>query len=213
MRILMLGWEFPPFIAGGLGVACYGLTRALDRQGHQVIFILPKPVDRSRSSHVKMLSPFPMAGIAVGGVPLGMDAGPDVIGGPGGGSAGGAGYAFLNTTFVGVLASFANPYPGASPFVSSGGSTVRAVPMPGMAASAGEGAASPSADAPGAPLDVSGIIPSAAGTPTPPATPKGFIGDGGGAGHGYGTDLVSDGERYARLCVAITRRRLRCLAL
>jgi hypothetical protein len=35
MRILMLGWEFPPFIAGGLGVACYGLTRALDKQGHE----------------------------------------------------------------------------------------------------------------------------------------------------------------------------------
>src|SRR5438876_1093410 len=31
MRILMLGWEFPPFIAGGLGVACYGLTKALDQ--------------------------------------------------------------------------------------------------------------------------------------------------------------------------------------
>ncbi|MDA7622117.1 glycosyltransferase family 4 protein [bacterium] len=28
-RILMLGWEFPPFINGGLGVACDGLTRAL----------------------------------------------------------------------------------------------------------------------------------------------------------------------------------------
>src|SRR5205809_7330551 len=57
MRILMLGWEFPPFIAGGLGVACYGLTKALDRLGHEVIFILPKPVDRSHSSHVHMLSP------------------------------------------------------------------------------------------------------------------------------------------------------------
>ena len=47
MRILMLGWEFPPFIAGGLGVACYGLTKALDRMGHEVVFILARPVDRS----------------------------------------------------------------------------------------------------------------------------------------------------------------------
>ena len=57
MRILMLGWEFPPFIAGGLGVACYGLTKALDRTGHEVVFILPRPVDRSHSSHIKLLSP------------------------------------------------------------------------------------------------------------------------------------------------------------
>lgn len=57
MRVLMLGWEFPPFIAGGLGVACYGLTKALDRLGHEVLFILPRPVDTSHSSHIKLLSP------------------------------------------------------------------------------------------------------------------------------------------------------------
>jgi glycogen(starch) synthase len=42
MRILMLGWEFPPFVSGGLGTACFGLTRALDRMGHQVTFVLPR---------------------------------------------------------------------------------------------------------------------------------------------------------------------------
>lgn len=57
MRIMMLGWEFPPFIAGGLGTACYGLTKALDRLGHEVVFVLPKPVDRSHSSHIRLLSP------------------------------------------------------------------------------------------------------------------------------------------------------------
>ena len=57
MRIMMLGWEFPPFIAGGLGTACYGLTKALDRLGHEVIFVLPKPVDRSHASHIRLLSP------------------------------------------------------------------------------------------------------------------------------------------------------------
>lgn len=39
---LMLGWEFPPFISGGLGTACYGLTRAMSRQGTRVIFVLPR---------------------------------------------------------------------------------------------------------------------------------------------------------------------------
>lgn len=57
MRIMMLGWEFPPFIAGGLGTACYGLTKALARQGHEVLFVLPKAIDRSHSSHVELLTP------------------------------------------------------------------------------------------------------------------------------------------------------------
>lgn len=55
----MLGWEFPPFISGGLGTACYGLTRALDRMGHRVTFVLPKAVDRNTASHVNLVSPEP----------------------------------------------------------------------------------------------------------------------------------------------------------
>ena len=57
MRVFMLGWEFPPFISGGLGTACYGLTKAMSKQGTEVIFALPKSVDRKFSTHVKMLSP------------------------------------------------------------------------------------------------------------------------------------------------------------
>lgn len=53
----MLGWEFPPFISGGLGTACYGLTKAMSELGMHVTFALPKPVDASFSTHVKMLSP------------------------------------------------------------------------------------------------------------------------------------------------------------
>jgi len=56
-RILMLGWEFPPFISGGLGTACYGLTKALDKIGVEVTFILPAAVDSRYTTHVKMLSP------------------------------------------------------------------------------------------------------------------------------------------------------------
>ena len=29
LRVLKLGWEFPPLINGGLGIACLGLARAL----------------------------------------------------------------------------------------------------------------------------------------------------------------------------------------
>ncbi len=42
IRTLMLGWEFPPFISGGLGTACFGLTKAMDRLGMPVVFVLPK---------------------------------------------------------------------------------------------------------------------------------------------------------------------------
>jgi glycogen(starch) synthase len=42
VKVLMLGWEFPPFISGGLGTACYGLTKAMDRLGMHVTFFLPR---------------------------------------------------------------------------------------------------------------------------------------------------------------------------
>ena len=57
MRVFMLGWEFPPFISGGLGTACFGLTRALDRLGTEVIFVLPRAVENPAGTHVQILSP------------------------------------------------------------------------------------------------------------------------------------------------------------
>ncbi|HIW51894.1 MAG TPA: glycosyltransferase family 4 protein [Candidatus Alistipes excrementipullorum] len=38
----MFGWEFPPHIAGGLGTACYGMTRGLARNGVDVTFVMPR---------------------------------------------------------------------------------------------------------------------------------------------------------------------------
>ncbi len=38
----MFGWEFPPHITGGLGTACYGLTKGLAKHGTEVIFVVPK---------------------------------------------------------------------------------------------------------------------------------------------------------------------------
>ena len=43
MRVFMLGWEFPPFISGGLGTACYGLTKAMSGLGTDIMFVLPRP--------------------------------------------------------------------------------------------------------------------------------------------------------------------------
>lgn len=38
----MIGWEFPPHITGGLGIASMGLAHALCNRGHEVVFLLPK---------------------------------------------------------------------------------------------------------------------------------------------------------------------------
>ena len=40
-KVLMLGWEFPPIINGGLGVACLGLSKALSKYA-DLTMILPK---------------------------------------------------------------------------------------------------------------------------------------------------------------------------
>ncbi len=42
MRVLMFGWEFPPHISGGLGTACYGITRGLTGIGTEIVFVLPR---------------------------------------------------------------------------------------------------------------------------------------------------------------------------
>jgi glycogen(starch) synthase len=74
MRILMLGWEFPPFISGGLGTACRGLTEALKRTDVQVLFVLPRSVESAAAdvaaradaaatrSHIRYASSAPRAG-------------------------------------------------------------------------------------------------------------------------------------------------------
>lgn len=41
MKVLMFGWEFPPHISGGLGTACYGITKGLAANGVDVLFVMP----------------------------------------------------------------------------------------------------------------------------------------------------------------------------
>jgi len=41
----MLGWEFPPFFAGGAGIVCNELTKALNQIGTDVTFIMPSGPD------------------------------------------------------------------------------------------------------------------------------------------------------------------------
>ncbi|MDX2147256.1 MAG: glycosyltransferase [Planctomycetota bacterium] len=205
MRILMLGWEFPPFIAGGLGVACHGLTKALDRMGHQVVFVLPKPVDRSHASHVKMISP----GAVV--PPRGSASWPAQHRNPSARSSAGTSSAetlpadsgvrtevpeelaslpgFSHTRFLGVEAEFSHPYPafdqplGREALIKLGFD-------PSTGATDPESAV---ALHPDGSISIDGIVVSAP------------IGGNSPAGVGYGSDLVGDSDRYARLVVALAR--------
>jgi glycosyltransferase involved in cell wall biosynthesis len=45
IRVLMFGWELPPYNSGGLGTACYGLSQALADQNIEITFVLPKKVN------------------------------------------------------------------------------------------------------------------------------------------------------------------------
>ncbi|MCA1813370.1 MAG: glycosyltransferase family 4 protein, partial [Halobacteriales archaeon] len=64
MRVAMLGWEFPPFVAGGLGVHCYHLTEDLVKLGARVDFFMPDVKDAP--SHVPWMKlhriPDPLVG-------------------------------------------------------------------------------------------------------------------------------------------------------
>lgn len=57
MKILMLGWEYPPHISGGLGTACAGLTTGLSRFGIQMTFVVPHIYGDENVSHMKLTSP------------------------------------------------------------------------------------------------------------------------------------------------------------
>ncbi len=42
VKVLMFGWEFPPHISGGLGTACYGISKGLAKHNVNVLFVMPK---------------------------------------------------------------------------------------------------------------------------------------------------------------------------
>lgn len=52
----MFGWEFPPHIAGGLGTACYGMTRGLARNGVEVTFVMPRAYGDEDKRFVKVVN-------------------------------------------------------------------------------------------------------------------------------------------------------------
>lgn len=62
MKILMLGWELPPHNSGGLGVACYHLSKAIAQQGTDIDFVVPysaphDEIDFMNIHHATSISP------------------------------------------------------------------------------------------------------------------------------------------------------------
>jgi glycosyltransferase involved in cell wall biosynthesis len=55
MKVLMLGWEYPPHISGGLGTACQGLTTALAKHGIEIDFLVPKLYGEEDAPHMQLL--------------------------------------------------------------------------------------------------------------------------------------------------------------
>ncbi len=56
MRVLMFGWEFPPFISGGLGTACHGIVNGLINSGVDVTMVLPTTRGAHGSGKLKFVS-------------------------------------------------------------------------------------------------------------------------------------------------------------
>lgn len=70
MKILMLGWELPPYNSGGMGVACYYMSKALALQGAEIDFIVPYSADHSEIDFMTVhgatkLSPLDKYGLGV----------------------------------------------------------------------------------------------------------------------------------------------------
>jgi glycosyltransferase involved in cell wall biosynthesis len=56
MKVLMFGWEFPPHISGGLGTACYGLTKSMTKIPEtEVLFVVPKAYGDEEQFSMKVL--------------------------------------------------------------------------------------------------------------------------------------------------------------
>src|SRR3989338_3304450 len=55
IKVLMFGWEFPPHNSGGLGMACYGLTKSLSRSEVSVTFVLPKKLGGLEHDFMKIV--------------------------------------------------------------------------------------------------------------------------------------------------------------
>jgi len=55
VRVLMLGWEFPPHISGGLGTACQGICEGLAAAGVDVLFVVPRAFGDEEAGRTRVI--------------------------------------------------------------------------------------------------------------------------------------------------------------
>ena len=63
----MFGWEFPPHITGGLGTACYGLTRGLAKNDVKVLFVVPRAYGDEDQRFVRVVNASDVEALYSGG--------------------------------------------------------------------------------------------------------------------------------------------------
>jgi glycosyltransferase involved in cell wall biosynthesis len=184
MRVFMLGWEFPPFISGGLGTACYGLTKAMSSIGTDIMFVLPRPVSTPFSTHLRLVSPRPDSPLASPSTEFRLDE-------------------FEHVTFRAVGANLADPYQTPADYqqkTQAEPEVEAEVTRVAKATKVDEGVVShatapqnPAASALGKSSGASGATP-------------GFIGNPGhAAGSHYAGDLFGEVQRYAALAAEVAR--------
>lgn len=192
MRVFMLGWEFPPFISGGLGTACYGLTKAMSGIGTDIMFVLPRPVSTPFSTHVRLVSPRPGSPLAAPSTEFRLDE-------------------FEHVTFRTVNAALTSPYNTPCDYDPTGPDCEAdedddiADAPPGTATRRVKEATKLRRTLPGSSR---GAAADAASTATP-----GFIGAGASGASGaqaapgtnYAGDLFSEVQRYANLAAEVAR--------
>ncbi|HMZ15124.1 MAG TPA: glycogen/starch synthase, partial [Mycobacterium sp.] len=51
MKVLLVSWEYPPVVIGGLGRHVYQLATALAAGGHEVVVLARRPAGTDPSTH------------------------------------------------------------------------------------------------------------------------------------------------------------------
>ncbi len=191
MRVFMLGWEFPPFISGGLGTACYGLTKALAAEGVNVTFVLPKAIDGEYDGrHVRVLSPQSPAAAAGDRSPASVASTftpePTTFSPPAPADA------FAGVTFKAVPSRMPSPYSAGDP-----GFAAEGYQQPQGISFVGQSSPQPMPDGVMYPhhTRVEHDQTQDFQSPTQPTT----------VGVHYGGDLIAEARRYADLCVDLAR--------
>ncbi len=190
MRVFMLGWEFPPFISGGLGTACYGLTKAMSATGTDVLFVLPRPVSTPFSTHVRLVSARAGSMLAAPSTEFRLDE-------------------FDRVTFRTIDAAMANPYQSAGEYKAGQGANAGAEKKATHVVAEHHRVTKATAvdvETDGAGIGGVGKAGAIAAKPRGDGAARGFVGDmKKAAGDHYSGDLFTEIQRYAALASEVSR--------